>query len=134
MPNKTTVRIKPIKYKPIPIKAAREIAKAYGKDQVIVISWDKSHATMHVTTYGKTVEDCKQAARGGNKMKKFLGFPDGVCHDAPAREKAAVRLLVARARNMVDMVRGGYPSAHLLGLFEEIVPKLAEALETEATR
>ncbi len=77
------------KYKRIPVTAAKEIAKKYDKDQVIVITWDKAHGMMHVTTYGKTVEDCKQAAEGGNKLKEVLGFPEVLCKTEPARVRRA---------------------------------------------
>lgn len=85
--NKTTIRITPIKYKSIPIIAAKEVAKKYEKDQVIIITWDKLHGKMHVTTYGKTLEDCKQAAEGGNKLKRVLGFPEDLCNSVPARAR-----------------------------------------------
>lgn len=74
-------------YKDIPIKAAREIAKAYDKSQVIILTFDKVHGKTHVTTYGRTVEDCRQAAEGGNKLKKVMGWPDELCHAKPARAR-----------------------------------------------
>ena len=75
------------KYKSIPITVAKEIASKYDKSQVIVITWDKLHNTTHVTTYGKTIEDCEQAAKGGNFIKKALGFPEELCNMIPARVK-----------------------------------------------
>ena len=62
------------KYKPIPIKVAEEIAIKFDKDQVIIVTWDKKHGRTHVTTYGKTLEECKLAADGGNFVKKALGL------------------------------------------------------------
>lgn len=58
------------KYKDIPISAAQEIANKFDKDQVIIVTWDKTHGRTHVTTYGKTLEECKLAADGGNLVKK----------------------------------------------------------------
>jgi serine protease inhibitor ecotin len=75
------------KYKNIPIKTARDISKTYDKDQVIVLTWDKTHGKTHVTTYGKTLEDCKQAAYGGNLVKRALGWPDELCQAKPKRIK-----------------------------------------------
>ncbi len=57
------------KYKPIPITAARDIAKRFDKQQVIVVAWDAVHGKEHVTTYGTTKVACAQAALGGNKVK-----------------------------------------------------------------
>lgn len=79
-----------MKYKSIPIKAAKDIAKAYDKDQVIIITWDKIHGRTHVTTYGKTLLDCDQAAQGGNMLKKALGWPPSLCKAKPARVKKKV--------------------------------------------
>ena len=75
------------RYVEVPISAAREIAESFEKDQVIVVTWDKAHGMMHVTTYGKTLEDCAQAAVGGNFVKKSLGFPDEDCESKPERIK-----------------------------------------------
>lgn len=67
---------KPKKYKPVPITAAREIAKRFDKDQVIVVAWDGVHKKEHVTTYGVNKEQCRQAALGGDRVKAALGWPD----------------------------------------------------------
>lgn len=74
-------------YKEIPLAAARAFMKAWNKDQVIILTWDKAHGRTSVTTYGRTVDDCVQAADGGNKMKKVMGWPDELCHAKPARAK-----------------------------------------------
>lgn len=120
---------KPRRYRPIPIAAAKDVAKKYTKDQVILITWDKAHAMMHVTTYGKTLEDCKQAAKGGNILKEHLGFPEATYRQIPARQSAEVKNLITRARDTLAAVRGGYPSSHLAGHFEDLIPKLCDALE-----
>jgi hypothetical protein len=74
-------------YKRIPITAAKRIAKDYDKDQVIIVTWDKKHGRTHVTTYGKSTEECRQAADGGNLVKKALGWPDELCKAKPSRAK-----------------------------------------------
>lgn len=38
-----------------------------------------------MTTYGKTVDDCAQAAIGGNKVKAALNWPPAECAAVPAR-------------------------------------------------
>jgi len=82
--------------KSIPISAAREFAKNYEKDQVIVLSFSRSDGKTWVTTYGKTAEDCEQAALGGNKLKQVMGWPEELCNAKPsrqvAREKEITRL------------------------------------------
>lgn len=72
-------------YRPIPISAARDIAEEYGKQQVIIVTWDAVHGLTHVTTYGDTVEACVQAAEGGNRVKAALGWPPEECQAKPRR-------------------------------------------------
>lgn len=72
----------------IPIAAAKEFAKKYGKDQVIILCYDNETETQWITTYGKTIKDCELAARSGNNLKRFMRWPEGLCHDTPARLKA----------------------------------------------
>jgi hypothetical protein len=61
------------KYKPIPIAAAKRIAQQYDKNQVVIIAQDEAHQKQHVTTYGKSLEDSREAAKAGNYFKKILG-------------------------------------------------------------
>ena len=58
----------------LPILDAKEIAHKRGLRQVILLAWDGERS--HVVTYGKSVEDCDQAAQGGEKMKKLMGWPN----------------------------------------------------------
>jgi hypothetical protein len=69
----------------LPIKAAREVAHKYGLSQVIITAWDGQRT--HVVTYGTTVEQCEQAAVGGNKIKRWLGFPEQMCNAVPRRAR-----------------------------------------------
>ena len=78
------------KSKRIPIKAAKEFAKTYEKDQVIILCWDKQTNTTWVTTYGKSPEDCQQAADGGNEIKRQLNWPEKDCDAVPSRTKKKV--------------------------------------------
>jgi len=74
-------------YKGIPWETAKEIAEKFDKDQVIIVTWDKTHQKTHVATYGKSDEDSWQAAEGGNLVKKALGWPPKLCCDIPERFK-----------------------------------------------
>jgi hypothetical protein len=76
-----------MKYKGIPISVAKRIAAEYNKNQVIIVTWDEKYGKTHVTTYGKTIKECEQAAIGGNFVKRALGWPDEKCHDKPKRLK-----------------------------------------------
>lgn len=57
----------------LPIKAAKDVAREYDCRQVILVAWDGERT--HVVTYGKTTEECDQAAQGGDLVKKALGWP-----------------------------------------------------------
>lgn len=57
----------------IPISAARNIAKKYGYDQIVIIGRvvhkPEVNGWEHVTTYGVDKENCAAAAHIGNFLK-----------------------------------------------------------------
>jgi hypothetical protein len=60
--------------KPIPIEAAKKIARNYGYDQVIIIARAIGEGE-HVTTYGGDRANCIAAARIGDFLKfKIMGW------------------------------------------------------------
>lgn len=66
--------------KRIPIRAAEEVARSYGYDQVIIIARrtgeDPEPNGEHVTTYGINKQHCEIAARTGDYVKhKIMGWP-----------------------------------------------------------
>jgi hypothetical protein len=65
----------------IPVKAAKALAEEHKLSQVIVFAWDGKQT--HVVTYGKTVEDCAQAAAGANKIKQGWGWPESTLAEPP---------------------------------------------------
>lgn len=58
--------------KRIPVAAAKEFAKKYGKDQVIVVCWDARSGKHWITTYGTDVRHCAMAEMGGDRIAKAL--------------------------------------------------------------
>lgn len=73
--------------KRIPITVAKKIAVELGYSQVIIHAWDSETGVNSVCTYGKTLADCDNAAKGGNFLKKHLGFPEEMCDTVPSRKK-----------------------------------------------
>lgn len=69
--------------KRIPIAALRRFAGGLELRQAILVAWDGERT--HVVTVGKSVTDAEQAAIGGNKVKRALGFPEELCNAVPAR-------------------------------------------------
>jgi hypothetical protein len=84
----------------IPIKALKEMAKAYGLDHIIVYATEGQ--TQHIATYGRTLEECSEAADFGNKMKDALGWPENL-HAQPSR----VRALQKRIKELEAQLEGG---------------------------
>ena len=78
------------KMKEIPISAAKHIAHAYGYEQVIVYGRKTGgDGTEHgecMATYGTTREHCSIAARMGNTLKRFMGWPESECQAVPSHE------------------------------------------------
>jgi hypothetical protein len=66
----------------IPIKALEELSKKCGYDHVICFATKGKE--QYVATYGRTIEECDQAAQFGDKMKDGLGWPESL-HAAPSR-------------------------------------------------
>ena len=60
--------------KPIPIAAAKKIAKLYDYDQIIIVA-RKVGQGEHVTTFGKDTEHCRIASACGEFLKyKVMGW------------------------------------------------------------
>ena len=67
--------------RPIPVSAAKRIAKEFGYDQVVIVARKCGEAPAihgeHVTTYGVDKEHCSIAARIGDFFKfKLMGWPE----------------------------------------------------------
>lgn len=92
--------------KKIPIEAAKRIANDYEYPEVVIFAYDPPSRNQHVTTYGKTVEQCKDAAQAGNYLKKALGWPDELCHAKPSRGKAPdLPALLARCKPWLEYAK-----------------------------
>lgn len=90
--------------KRMPIKAARDVAKAYGKDQVILLCYSRDDGLTWVTTYGKTGEDCDQASQGGNWLKKnWLKWEDHIGEpNRVTKMKQEIKELKEKIKKMND--------------------------------
>ncbi|MHB8871670.1 MAG: hypothetical protein ACYC5G_04415 [Candidatus Doudnabacteria bacterium] len=73
--------------KRIPISWGKKIAEDLGYTQVIVHGFDGNTGIQSVMTYGKTLDDCRNAANGGNEIKRLLGWPEDMCNTKPRRGK-----------------------------------------------
>ena len=81
----------------ISIERVKELAKACGLSHCVVYGWDGKQ--QHVATWGKTIEQCSEAADFGNKLKTALGWPESL-HSQPSR----VRRLQARNKELESVL------------------------------
>lgn len=79
-------KLSKMKPKPITIKTAKDVS-TLGYDEVIIVGCNYETGIQHVTTYGKSIAACENAAIGGNAIKKLLGWPEEQCNAKPARQK-----------------------------------------------
>jgi hypothetical protein len=76
-----------MKNKRIPIEAAKRISTDYDWPEVVVFAYDPVSGDQHVTTFGRTLDNCIDACKAGNHLKKHLGWPEELCNSKPARQK-----------------------------------------------
>ena len=84
----------------IPIKALKELSRKYGYDHIIMFA--TKGKMQYVATYGRTIEECDEAAQFGDKMKDGLGWPESL-HAAPSR----VRALQKRVKELEAQLGNG---------------------------
>jgi hypothetical protein len=89
----------------IPIKALKELASKYGYDHVICFATEGKE--QYVATYGRTIQECDQAAQFGDMMKDALGWPERL-HAAPSRVRSLqkqVKLLQNQLSTLLEAAR-----------------------------
>lgn len=68
----------------IKIDIAKQLAKDLGYSEIIIYGYDKITEVEHLTTYGKSKDDCEHAAETGNDIKRLLGWPEDYCNAKPS--------------------------------------------------
>ncbi len=92
----------------LPIKALKQFAIKYGLSHVIVYAYATINKMSYVATYGRTIQDCDQAAQFGDMMKDALHWPESF-HAVPHRVKLLQELLEKNA-----LLEESYPRAFKL--------------------
>lgn len=64
--------LNPDEYLPVPVESAKEIARKFRKEMVIINAWDDMHQTLHTTTYGEGPIHKAMAADGGTIAARAL--------------------------------------------------------------
>lgn len=89
--------------KRIPIETAKAVGDQHEDvSHVVLFCWDGEK--QHVVTWGRTVEDCDQAAQAGNILKKRLGWPDDLCEAIPSRVKALKKQIRELKATLADLL------------------------------
>ncbi len=65
-------RMKP--YLNIPVETARQIAREFDKQIVVICAWNHDHKLLHTVTYGANPKDKISAANAGEICTKALGM------------------------------------------------------------
>jgi hypothetical protein len=111
----------------IPIAAGKEIAEAYGYDQVLILA-RKVGNREHVTTFGVDKVNCVVAARMGDFLKhKLMGWPRDDAAAAPERVGEIISLLrnpYGRDEELLRQARLG--AAELLEQYFFVFPSAAK--------
>lgn len=58
----------------IPVWDVAMLASKFKLDRVVVVGYKDREGTVHLVTWGKTLEDCKQAAESGNYIRDIIGI------------------------------------------------------------
>jgi hypothetical protein len=82
----------------IPIKVLKEFSQKYGYSTVVMFATN-SNQMQYIATYGRTIQECDQAAQFGDMMKDALHWPESL-HAAPSR----VRQLQKRVKELEDEI------------------------------
>ena len=65
-------------------------AKAWREEidatHIIILAIGRD-GTQHVATHGETVQQAREAAISGNRLKELLGWPEDLCHTKPLERK-----------------------------------------------
>jgi len=61
-------------YLSIPVETAREIARTFDKQIVVICAWNHDHGKLHTVTYGVEPDDKINAAKAGELCAKALGM------------------------------------------------------------
>lgn len=74
------------KVKRVSIAATKKFAQDHGYDQIIIVAYNEDMQS--VSTWGKSIAGCKNAADGGNAIKRLLGWPEDKIGAVPKRANA----------------------------------------------
>lgn len=58
----------------IPLTAAKDLANDYDLSQVILVAFDRTDGSTHVVTYGRTIQDTRQASEGADWVMHAMGW------------------------------------------------------------
>ena len=66
----------------ISIRQCKDIRETLGMTHIVIFAVDQK-GDQYMATHGDSRQHAREAAKAGNNLKKALGWPDNLCHDAP---------------------------------------------------
>jgi hypothetical protein len=106
-------------YVPVPVEAARRVAREFSKSVVVIFAWDEAHDRAHTATYGVTPRQKTFAAELGQKFAAAAGcepLPSETHEDFRNRTEAEAAAEIERLRDEVAELR------RRLGAWGEVAP------------
>ena len=102
----------------VPVAAARDIARSFAKDVVVIVAYDNAHERLHTTTYGRDPLDKVRAADLGEVLAKAAGgdVSRGEYSEdfrQPALRAQRIDELLAAAEEVSDQLRKRGVGDHL---------------------
>jgi len=120
--------MKKTEYLGVPVQKAREIAREFDKQIVIIAAWNHAHKRLHTTTYGVNPTDKISAANGGEMVAKALGMDLGKGEiNEDFRTVSAAKN--AQLREMADRIIGVLRSYQAVAEFPNPAKDLADEIE-----
>lgn len=119
--------------KKIPIADAKHVAEKNDLKQVIIFGWDGN--TQFLASYGKTQEDCDQAAQGSETLQKALNWPKVQAEPSRVKKhRLRFEKLATAVRNYIEVTTtrpGGESAATVIpaNRNREELDKARQALE-----
>jgi len=89
-------------FQEVPVEKAALIGEVHSKDQVVIITVNRSINSVTVTTWGKTVHDADQAAESGNVLKEAIGWPASKCNAISAKVQVLLDALTIAKLDLIS--------------------------------
>jgi hypothetical protein len=93
-------------YIPVPVEAAKQVARQFEKSVVVIAAWDRAFNKFHTASYGESADDKIVAANLADLIPLAAGCdPQSLVTHEDFRHRTEAGWAVERHR-LLDMIRG----------------------------